>query len=63
MTEQTRQDPDSLKLRRVTYQTAVDSFGEGVVTDHDLDTGIVIVMDDEDHSFWRGPEELVDVIV
>lgn len=58
-----RQDPDSLKLRRVHYQTGDCSFGEGVVTEHDLETGIVTVMDDEDQSFWRGPDNLVDVIV
>ena len=58
-----QQDPDSLKLRRVHYQTGVDSFGEGVVTEHDLDSGIVTVMDDDDQSFWRGREDLVEVIV
>ncbi|WP_176060299.1 hypothetical protein [Paraburkholderia sp. BCC1876] len=58
-----QQDPDSLKLRRVCYQTGIDSFGEGVVTDHDLENGIVTVMDDLDQSFWRGQEDLVDVIV
>ncbi|SIO72841.1 hypothetical protein SAMN05444172_9328 [Burkholderia sp. GAS332] len=56
-------DRDSLKLRRVHYQTGIASFGEGVVTDHDLETGIVTVMDDEDQSFWRGQEDLVEVIV
>ncbi|MFL9886795.1 hypothetical protein PQR66_27400 [Paraburkholderia agricolaris] len=58
-----QRDPDSLKLRRVYYQTDIPSFGEGVVTDHDLETGIVTVMDDENQSFWRGMEDLVEVIV
>ncbi|MFL9995270.1 hypothetical protein PQR34_32265 [Paraburkholderia sediminicola] len=58
-----QRDPDSLKLRRVYYQTDIASFGEGVVTDHDLETGIVTVMDDENQSFWRGMEDLVEVIV
>ncbi|WGS55064.1 hypothetical protein LFL96_36930 (plasmid) [Paraburkholderia sp. D15] len=58
-----QQDPDSLRLRRVTYQTAIDTWSEGVVTDHDLENGIVTVMDDEDQSFWCGQEDLVEVIV
>lgn len=58
-----QRDPDSLRLRRVYSQTDIASFGEGVVTEHDLETGIVTVMDDEDQSFWRGQEDLVEVIV
>jgi hypothetical protein len=53
----------SLKRRRVFYQTAAASFGEGVVTCHDVAKGTVIVMDADDGTFWRGSESLVEVIV
>ena len=65
MSNSTAQTPceTSLKRRRVLYQTAAASFGEGVVTCHDVAKGIVIVMDAEDGTFWRGSESLVEVIV
>jgi hypothetical protein len=56
-------DPDSLLQKRVLYQTDYGSYGEGIVTQHDLVTDIVVVMDIDDGSFWRGPEDLLEVIV
>jgi hypothetical protein len=53
----------SLRRRRVIYQTDIASFGEGIVTAHDEEKGVVIVMDVEDGSFWRGSDEDIEVIV
>lgn len=52
----------TLRLRRVRYQTALTDWGDGVVTEHDLNTGMVTVLDTDDGSFWRGPEGLIEVI-
>jgi hypothetical protein len=52
-----------LHRRRVMYQTDVTSYGEGIVTAHDEQTGTVIVMDVDDGSFWRGSDSDVEVIV
>jgi hypothetical protein len=51
-----------MRLRRVQYQTGPTDWGEGVVTQHDLDTGMVIVLDTEDGSFWRGPQDCVEIV-
>jgi hypothetical protein len=51
-----------MRLRRVQYQTGETAWGKGVVTQHDLDTGMVTVLDTDDGSFWRGPEDLVEVV-
>ncbi|MFP3708487.1 hypothetical protein SB783_31190 [Paraburkholderia sp. SIMBA_009] len=51
-----------LRLRRVLYQTSVADWGEGVVTEHDPDSGMVTVLDTEDGTFWRGHEELLQVV-
>lgn len=53
----------SLRRRRVIYQTDVAGFGEGIVTEHDENTGTVIVMDIDDGSFWRGTDDNIEVIV
>lgn len=55
-------DTISLRLRRVQYQTGATAWGEGVVTQHDLDTGMVTVLDTDDGSFWRGPEDRVEIV-
>lgn len=52
----------SLRLRRVRYQTDLTDWGDGVVTEHDTDTGMVTVLDTDDGSFWRGPEGLIEVV-
>jgi len=52
-----------LYRRRVLYRTDVTSFGEGIVTAHDEQTGTVIVMDVDDGSFWRGSDDDIEVIV
>ncbi|WP_224010861.1 hypothetical protein [Paraburkholderia tropica] len=51
-----------LRLRRVLYQTSVSDRGEGVVTEHDADTGMVTVLDTADGSFWRGPEDCLEIL-
>ena len=61
--DHTLQQRDSLFRRRVYYRTGECSCGEGVVTEHDLETDIVIVMDENDGSFWRGSPEQLEVIV
>ena len=53
----------SLFRRRVRYSTGSRSCAEGIVTHHHVDSGTVIVMDLDDGSFWRGQEELIEVIV
>lgn len=55
-------DALSLRLRRVQYQTGLADWGEGVVTQHDPETGMVTVMDTDDGSFWRGPEDCVEIL-
>ncbi|MFC0403166.1 hypothetical protein [Paraburkholderia rhizosphaerae] len=61
MTERRIQpEPDSLVTRRVSFQTAPGSFGEGTVLLHDLSSDIVVVVDDLDGSHWKGPAELAE---
>lgn len=55
-------DALSLRLHRVQYQTGTAAWGAGVVTQHDLDTGMVTVLDTDDGSFWRGPEDRVEIV-
>jgi hypothetical protein len=55
-------DTLSLRLRRVHYQTGPTDWGEGVVTQHDHDSGMVTVMDTDDGSFWHGPEGCVEIL-
>jgi hypothetical protein len=55
-------EPDSLVSRRVSFQTAPGSFGEGTVLLHDLSTDILVVLDDLDGSHWKGPAELAELI-
>ena len=55
-------DSFSLRLRRVQYQTGPAAWGEGVVTQHDPDTGMVTVLDTGDGSFWRGSEDRVEIV-
>lgn len=52
----------TLRLRRVRYQTGVTDWSDGVITEHDPDTGMVTVLDTDDGSFWRGPEGLIEVV-
>ncbi|MBB2984280.1 hypothetical protein FHX57_006448 [Paraburkholderia tropica] len=44
------------------YQTGSTDWGEGVVTEHDQDSGMVTVLDTEDGSFWRGPECQLEIL-
>ncbi|MBU9212276.1 MULTISPECIES: hypothetical protein [Burkholderiaceae] len=55
-------DAFSLRLRRVQYQTGPTAWGEGVVTEHDADIGMVTVLDTADGSFWRGPEDCLEIL-
>ncbi|TCF98486.1 hypothetical protein BZM27_55130 [Paraburkholderia steynii] len=52
-----------LYRRASSILTDVTSFGEGIVTAHDEQTGTVIVMDVDDGSFWRGSDVRHRVIV
>ena len=54
-------EPDSLVSRRVSFQTAPGSSGEGTVLLHDLSTDILVVLDDRDGSHWKGPAELAEL--
>ncbi|MEK6290823.1 MAG: hypothetical protein V4793_05430 [Paraburkholderia tropica] len=51
-----------LRLRRVLYQTGATGWGEGIVTEHDQDSGMVTVLDTDDGSFWRGPEDCLEIL-
>ncbi|WP_229013586.1 hypothetical protein [Paraburkholderia gardini] len=53
----------SLLRRRVSYPPEPQRQGEGVVCEHDVVAGMVVLMDVEDGSFWRGSDEHVEVIV
>lgn len=53
----------SLCKRRVRYLAANERFREGFVTGHDPITRMVIVLDDFNGTFWRGPDADVEVIV
>ncbi|HEX7934181.1 MAG TPA: hypothetical protein VF573_14060 [Paraburkholderia sp.] len=49
--------------RRVRYPAGNARLREGFVTGHDRISGTVIVLDDFNGSFWRGPDTDVEVIV
>jgi hypothetical protein len=53
----------SLSRRRVRYPARNARLREGCVTGHDRISGTVIVLDDFNGSFWRGPDADVEVIV
>lgn len=53
---------DSLHMKRVEYQTSLVDFYEGIVMEHDEQTGRVVVIDVEDGSRWQGRDDLVTVI-
>jgi hypothetical protein len=53
----------SLSKRRVRYPAGKSRISEGFVTRHDRATATVIVLDDFDGSFWRGPDADIEVIV
>lgn len=47
----------SLLLKRVEYQTSLVDSGVGVVIAHELETGRVVVIDEDDGSRWVGDED------
>ncbi|MFM0756077.1 hypothetical protein [Paraburkholderia strydomiana] len=53
----------SLSRRRVRYPAGNAQHREGFVTGHYWTSGTVIVLDDFNGSFWRGPDTEVEVIV
>lgn len=53
----------SLWKRRVRYEAGDSRISEGFVTLHDRSTGTVVVLDDFDGSFWRGPDADIEIIV
>ncbi|MFC4706544.1 hypothetical protein [Paraburkholderia caffeinitolerans] len=55
-------DVVSLRLRRVRYTTDAAAMCEGVVTQHDATNGMVTVLNTDDGSFWRGSENLVEIV-
>lgn len=52
----------SLSLRRVRYQTDAADPSEGIVTQHDTASRMVTVLNTVDGSFWRGPENLIEIV-
>ncbi|WP_321936207.1 hypothetical protein [Paraburkholderia sp. J8-2] len=52
----------SFRLRRVRYLTDAAATCEGVVTQHDTANGMVTVLNTDDGSFWRGSENLVEIV-
>jgi len=53
----------SLWRRRVRYPVGNAQLREGFVIGHDRISGTVIVLDDFNGTFWRGPDADVEVIV
>jgi hypothetical protein len=53
----------SLWKRRVRYPAGNARLREGFVTGHDPITRMVVVLDDLNGTFWRGPDADVEVIV
>ncbi|WP_321788199.1 MULTISPECIES: hypothetical protein [Paraburkholderia] len=51
-----------LRMRRVLYQAGLTDWGEGVVTEHDPNSGMVTVLDTDHGTFWRGHEELLQIV-
>ncbi|WP_454830669.1 hypothetical protein [Paraburkholderia xenovorans] len=52
-----------LSKRRVRYPAGNARLREGCVTGHDPITRMVVVLDDLNGTFWRGPDADVEVIV
>ena len=52
----------TLRLRRVLYKFLPTGTRSGVVVEHELDRGMVTVLDTEDGTFWRGRAEDVQVL-
>ena len=52
-----------LSKRRVRYPAGNAQLREGFVIGHDRISGTVIVLDDLNGTFWRGPDADVEVIV
>jgi hypothetical protein len=40
---------------RVSYQTSPGEYGIGIVTEIDVETEEVVVVDEDDGTVWRGP--------
>jgi hypothetical protein len=53
---------DSLLMKRVEYQTSRCDFFEGLVVEHDEEAGMVVVVDTDDGTRWRGSEAHVLVL-
>lgn len=52
----------TLLLRRVEYKTSLVDGGIGLVVRHDLETGRVVVIDEDDGSRWAGYEDHVSPV-
>ena len=52
----------SLRLRRVLYPTLPAGIRSGVVIEHELDRGMVTILDTEDGTFWRGRADDVQIL-
>lgn len=55
--------PDTANLvgQLVEYRTSLVDVGIGVVVSHDENTGMLVVVDDDDGSRWTGQEDHVTV--
>ena len=53
----------SILFRRVDYQTSLVDGGTGLVVGHSLETGRVVVLDEDDGTKWLGYEEHVTVLI
>ena len=52
----------SMLFRRVEYQTSWVDGGIGLVVKHELETGRVVVIDEDDCSRWAGYEDHVALL-
>lgn len=53
---------ESLLLKRVEYQTSFVDGGVGLVIAHALESGRVVVVDEDDGSRWTGYDEHISVL-
>lgn len=49
-------------MKRVEYQTSRVDFYEGIVMEHDQQTGRVVLIDVDDGSRWQGRDDQVTVL-
>ena len=57
-----RMSSENLCGLRVQYQVGIAEYGTGVVVAHDAMTDVVVILDEDDGSRWKGPAEKCEVL-